>query len=312
MIEYDVFISKNSKDLDDALRISALLKSKGLRVFESSVELGFLGSADYAKEIDFALEHSKNLLVLCSDNELGTGENDDSKWVYYEWSSFRNELLSKRKKGNLVIVLSGANDISSLAYGLRKYEVFPIEEVGSSKFVNYFVNEKEQTLKKGNEVSMEDSNNQSVYLKAFDFGLHLSENVFAQQQGADVLYDIQVDYENFSLIPAADFISCGNNPEMLVDLLSHSYGDIVGKYFQFGQRTGLLSIIILFIKKGSNLTQSQKDLFITPFLKEGRELCIPEKILLSCLNLISNESSDLQIVNFHKVIRNAIVTSKNL
>ena len=90
--------------------------------------------------------------------------------------------------------------------------------------------------------------------------------------------------------------------------MKNAYGTEVAKFFSFGQRTGLLSIVILFQKKGANISKEQKDVFFIPFMKEGRELNIPEKILNYCINLISDKTSDMQVANFHKIIRYNILT----
>ena len=138
-MEYDIFLSKNTKDLTEARRVVDLLKSYGLKVFESTQELSNIGKTDYASSIDKALENSRHIIILCSKNEFGTGEGSDSLWVYYEWSSFRNEILSKRKEGNIAVVLSGGISISSVAFGLRKYEYFSIDEIEGDKFKKYFI-----------------------------------------------------------------------------------------------------------------------------------------------------------------------------
>ena len=60
----DVFISKNSADLDVAKTLAAELKKAGLSVFESDESLPRMGQADYGVAIDRALEKSRNLLVI--------------------------------------------------------------------------------------------------------------------------------------------------------------------------------------------------------------------------------------------------------
>ena len=95
-MEYDIFLSKNTKDLTEARRVVDLLKSYGLKVFESTQELSNIGKTDYASSIDKALENSHHIIILCSKNEFGTGEGSDSLWVYYEWSSMKYYLNEKK------------------------------------------------------------------------------------------------------------------------------------------------------------------------------------------------------------------------
>lgn len=146
---FNVFISKNTKDSRHSDRILKMLKDAGLSVFDSS-EISYQGDADYAARIDQAIEESNNLIVICSKNEYGTGEGFSSRWVYYEWTMFRNEILSGRKDGNLLIVLADNIDISQIAIGLRKYECIHIEK--ASKLLNYISPRvdmsKEQDLRK--------------------------------------------------------------------------------------------------------------------------------------------------------------------
>ena len=131
---FDVFISKNTKDSRHSDRILKMLKDAGLSVFDSS-EISYHGDPDYASRIDQAIEESKNLIVICSKNEHGTGEGFSSRWVYYEWTMFRNEILSGRKDGNLIIVLVDNTDISQIAIGLRKYKCIHVKD--AAKLLNY-------------------------------------------------------------------------------------------------------------------------------------------------------------------------------
>lgn len=312
-MEYDVFLSKNTKDLGEAKKIVAVLKSYGLKVFESSEELNKMGNADYASSIDKALDASRHMIVLCSGNEHGTGEGTDSLWVYYEWSSFRNEICSKRKGGNIVVVLTGRVNHASIAYGLRKYEAFSIDDIDGEKFKNYFVSPSMQISQNETKASEAISDSRrAANIKAFDFGLHFSMNMFAKQCGEEQLYDLNEDWENFNDIPAAAVLTTDPNPDVIADLLQKAYGKDVARYFSFGQRTGLLSIIILFLKKGANISNEQKNLFFEPFMKEGRQLFIPDKVLKTCIDLVSDTSSDQQIINCHKIVRHAILTSKTV
>lgn len=310
-MEYDIFLSKNTKDLTEARRVVDLLKSYGLKVFESTQELSNIGKTDYASSIDKALENSRHIIILCSENEFGTGEGSDSLWVYYEWSSFRNEILSKRKDGNIAVVLSGGVSLSSVAFGLRKYEAFSIDEIEGDKFKNYFIIPNIKSNDGGhktdyNPIEKKQDSSRAVNIKAFDFGLHFAMNMFANQTNNESLYDINEDYENFKDIPSYQLRT--KNPDAIADIMKNAYGTEVAKFFSFGQRTGLLSIVILFQKKGANISKEQKDVFIIPFMKEGRELNIPEKILNYCINLISDKTSDIQVANFHKIIRYNILT----
>ena len=66
---FDVFISKKSSDYRLAKPIYDYLTQRGHRVFLSEESLPNLGSADYMKEIDRALESASHLIVVTSSVE---------------------------------------------------------------------------------------------------------------------------------------------------------------------------------------------------------------------------------------------------
>ena len=120
--KYDVFISKNSDDQAFADSVVQFLEASGLSVFESKKDLPRIGDTDYSRAIFSALENSKNIIVICSENENG----NSSKWVYEEWSWFINEIRSKRCAGQVITIRKGILP-GSLDPQLRKYESFDSE-----------------------------------------------------------------------------------------------------------------------------------------------------------------------------------------
>lgn len=137
--KYDVFISKNNADLPIALELAHVLTRKGFRVFESSESLPKMARSEYSDAIDNALDNSSHLLVICSKNENG----QNSRWVKKEWQSFRNEVLSERKNGNIVVLLVGGIRIADLAFGLREYQAFDYETFDIDQLILYFPRENE-------------------------------------------------------------------------------------------------------------------------------------------------------------------------
>ncbi len=132
--KYDVFISKNSKDIAIARTLSNILKQNGLSVFESEESLPQMGQAEYSDAIDDALNHSRHLLVICSKNENGK----NSRWVKYEWQTFRDEVFSGRKDGNIVVIRLDRIPIADLAFGLRKYQAFDYQNLDITALLHYF------------------------------------------------------------------------------------------------------------------------------------------------------------------------------
>ncbi|MFH1763055.1 MAG: toll/interleukin-1 receptor domain-containing protein [Gemmatimonadota bacterium] len=114
---YDAFVSFKSEDQRFAQTVYDLLLSQGLRVFFSRESLPRLGSADYHREIDRAIDRASNMVVVGSSRE-----HIESKWVEYEWRLFLGEKLAGRKAGNLVTVLSGDLAPSALPISLRNFE----------------------------------------------------------------------------------------------------------------------------------------------------------------------------------------------
>lgn len=126
--KYDVFISKNTKDIEKAQEIKSFLEKNGLRVFESEYELIEFGNADYSNAITNALDNSKHLVILLSQNENGTKKGNNSNWVNYEWTMYRNELLAGRKpNGHIVPIILDDVWIYDIDICLRQNECLKYE-----------------------------------------------------------------------------------------------------------------------------------------------------------------------------------------
>lgn len=131
-MKYDVFLSKNSADQDLADAVLSFLDAAGIKVFESSRNLPNLRDSDYSKAIFDALDNSETLIIICTQNENG----NKSGWVYDEWSTFINEVRSKRREGRIMTIRKGI-PIKDLDPQLRKYESFEYESY-QSRILPYF------------------------------------------------------------------------------------------------------------------------------------------------------------------------------
>lgn len=129
-LNVDVFISHKSDDFAIAKKVFDYLVSKGISVFLSEMSLPALSGADYSAEIDDALEHAKNIVVIASSKE-----NVNSGWVKYEWNTFANEKRSGRKNGNIVTLVTDNMQIFDLPILLRQYEV--LQYVECEKIVEF-------------------------------------------------------------------------------------------------------------------------------------------------------------------------------
>jgi hypothetical protein len=131
-LAFDVFISHKSSDFAIAKQVSDFLKSNHRRVFLSEESLPNIGSADYMKEIDFALEQAHHIVIVASSTE-----NLQSPWVEAEWRLFINEKRAGRKQGNVVSVLSPSLKPGEIPMSLRYYEVIPLEETHLPRLLQY-------------------------------------------------------------------------------------------------------------------------------------------------------------------------------
>lgn len=114
----DIFISFKSADVELAKTLYAYLRSKGLSVFLSSETLPQLGSSDYRKAIDKALDECRHMIVVSSKIEYL-----NSSWVEAEWGFYIGEKRAGRKKGNILTVVTDDIEIKDLPASLRYYQV---------------------------------------------------------------------------------------------------------------------------------------------------------------------------------------------
>lgn len=138
---YDVFISAKSADYESARKVFEFLESHGLAVFLSDKSLPSLGSSDYRKEIDRALDQAKHMVVVTSSTE-----NVVAPYVEAEWGLFINEKRSGHKLGNLVTLVAGDIGPSDLPASLRYYEVLPLRPESLERLLHY-VGKKAQLLR---------------------------------------------------------------------------------------------------------------------------------------------------------------------
>lgn len=116
--KYDVFLCKNSQDVNIAKEICKFLESNELSCFLSERDCPHSGQPNYYQTIDEALDNSTNLIVICSKPSLL-----NSEWVKHEWQSFSNELLSSKGKGNLITIITRSVSRNDLPYTLRNLEL---------------------------------------------------------------------------------------------------------------------------------------------------------------------------------------------
>ena len=129
---FDVFISFKSEDESHARAVYEELRAAGRRVFFSRESLPRLGSDEYHKQIDLAIEQAAHMVVVTS-----SAAHVQSKWVEYEWRLFLGEVLARRKSGNLITLLAGDMRIDELPISLRNREVARIGQGGLAAVIGY-------------------------------------------------------------------------------------------------------------------------------------------------------------------------------
>lgn len=129
--KYDVFLCKNSDDINIAKEICVFLEGNGLTCFLSERDCPYCGQPNYYQTIDEALDNSTNLIVICSKPSLL-----NSKWVKHEWQSFSNELLSTNNKGNIITIITRVVSRNDLPYTLRNLELIYYDDY-KSKLLHY-------------------------------------------------------------------------------------------------------------------------------------------------------------------------------
>lgn len=128
--ELDIFIS--CKDTDDkgnetidlkiSREIAKILRSENFKVFLSDQTLSELGSSQYKKTIDEALDRAKAMVVVASKSEYA-----ESNWVRYEWDTFYNDYLSGHRQNANIFTVTINLSASTLPRTLRNSQCYKYE-----------------------------------------------------------------------------------------------------------------------------------------------------------------------------------------
>jgi hypothetical protein len=141
--QYDVFISfKNllpdgnpTRDSVIARQVHDFLEKKALSVFLSSVSLERLGTSEYKKAIDDALDAASVLVAVGTSRE-----HLEWRWVRYEWDSFFNDILSGFKPSGRVFAFIEGMRILDLPRSLRQAQTFVNEAGALDALFNFISN----------------------------------------------------------------------------------------------------------------------------------------------------------------------------
>lgn len=140
---FEIFISfkdldnegKSTRDSVMAREIYEYFTSRGFSVFFSKVSLEALGISAYKRAIDQALDTAQVLIVVGTSVEYLTSE-----WVYYEWDSFFNDIISRVKPEGKVFVYLENVAVGSLPRALRQSQAIFNSDNSLEKLFNFVAN----------------------------------------------------------------------------------------------------------------------------------------------------------------------------
>ena len=123
----DLFISckdtdeegKVTLDLIVSREVAKTFRNLGYEVFISDDNLAKLGTSEFKKTIDEALDEARALIVVTSSKTYA-----ESNWVQYEWNSFYGDYLSGVRKEANLFTLTINMSATSLPRTLRNSECF--------------------------------------------------------------------------------------------------------------------------------------------------------------------------------------------
>jgi TPR repeat protein len=137
---YDVFISvkataegQPTRDAQLARELHSYLRDRGLRVFLSEVSLRERGESQFSQAIYDAIDSAHTLVLVCTRAEHLEGE-----WVREEWQTFKQDMLSRKKKGGRIFLLLEGVSYNQLPTGLRGHQAVTVAE-GALESLYHFI-----------------------------------------------------------------------------------------------------------------------------------------------------------------------------
>lgn len=287
---YDVFISKKTEDSDMAMDVCSFLECNGFKCFISERELPSNGNANYYQTIDEALEHSTNLVVVCSKAEYL-----NSKWVQHEWQAFSNELLSSHRSGNIITIRGDKVVREDIPFTLRNLEL--LDWHNYKDYLLAFIVREDNSFKK----SYNSTNNQVLgYSDAFMLGIRIGDYGLKSVGGKVSNTDIREMNEllekwNLPKEKIEPLLQPGKGMAFLngvIDIFEEKWGDIYGNCTYLGT-----TYIFCMLAKKRGDAESWNEKIINICQKIG----IPKHIYIR----ISTSDADGMIV-FRDAVRSAL------
>ena len=116
-----------TKDYFMAKKLYEALRAEHIQAFFSDISLLTAARADYKRKIDEELDNAVILVVVTT-----SVQHANSNWVRYEWDSFYNDILSEKKKGELLSLVDSI-EIHDLPRTLRQTQSFLYGDDGIQK-----------------------------------------------------------------------------------------------------------------------------------------------------------------------------------
>ena len=140
MEQYDVFISykhtddagTETEDCRIAEALYQMLRDKGVAAFMSGQSIFRLGMSDYKKAIDSALDSARILIVVSTCTEFIL-----SGWVEYEYETFCEDILSRRKPGGSILSYTRGITQDQLPRTLSRFQNYRIDDVPMEKLTEF-------------------------------------------------------------------------------------------------------------------------------------------------------------------------------
>lgn len=120
-----------TKDYFMAKKLYKALRAEHIQAFFSDISLLTAARADYKRKIDEELDNAVILVVVTT-----SVQHANSNWVRYEWDSFYNDILSEKKKGELLSLVDSI-EIHDLPRTLRQTQSFLYGDDGIQKVVTF-------------------------------------------------------------------------------------------------------------------------------------------------------------------------------
>ena len=143
MEQLEVFISykhtdeygEETEDCKVAEALYQVLQGKGVAVFMSGQSIFKLGLSDYKKAIDAALDSARILVVIGTREEYIR-----SGWVEYEFETFCEDILSKRKPFGSIVSYTRGISQDGLPRTLSRFQNCNIDDMSLERFSEFICN----------------------------------------------------------------------------------------------------------------------------------------------------------------------------